>query len=413
MPNHYPIVKYPPLVERYLNDEIPELDKEYQPSIPTFEKNNYLTLIISFVMIIVAIYLLFSLFTFKKLLYSLLIIYIGFFLLKGSFYELKRTKKNNFLIKEKYKTLLKEYNERQFIKFKLNKQLSDKKEREEYKRKKITEICNSACEGHFNYEQESKKGATEKYFSCVLFAYFGNKIRTDYTIEPSGFSIFRQFEFIPDFSFIDKDISIDIEIDEPYTLEEKHPIHLLNDLKEEIRDSFFTSQNWIVIRFSENQIIENPFGCVKFINRTVKEIIGKEKNVINFSNISDSLLPNNVSKWTIDEVNRLINLNYRENMLLKINHDYLPRFTKLFKDKFVVIDTKVFSCEDASFRHIKYLKPLFGVNKNKKLHLESAESYEIGEWVEFKEYEIIEKVIEYDIDDYGRFSDTEYWIKIL
>ena len=82
--------------------------------------------------------------------------------------------------------------------------------------------------------------------------------------------------------------------------------------------------------------------------------------------INGSSLPNKVSTWDFEEVSRLISLNYRENNLLKINQDYLPIFTKLFKHKFVIVDSKVQVSENIDNnqikylkKQIKYLKPLF------------------------------------------------------
>lgn len=46
---------------------------------------------------------------------------------------------------------------------------------------------------------------------------------------------------------------IDLEIDEPYELRTKKEIHYIG-CGDEGRNNFFTSNNWFVLRFSENQI---------------------------------------------------------------------------------------------------------------------------------------------------------------
>jgi very-short-patch-repair endonuclease len=55
-------------------------------------------------------------------------------------------------------------------------------------------------------------------------------------------------------------LSIDIEIDEPYVGNTKAPHHCIDQGKDDIRNQFFTSNNWVVIRFSEKQAVKYPYS---------------------------------------------------------------------------------------------------------------------------------------------------------
>ncbi len=70
---------------------------------------------------------------------------------------------------------------------------------------------------------------------------------------------------------------INIEIDEPYNLDSKYPCHSLVNTDvygqktknlvsiDDTRDAFFKNNNWIVIRFAEEQIIKQPKMCYEAI----------------------------------------------------------------------------------------------------------------------------------------------------
>lgn len=100
--------------------------------------------------------------------------------------------------------------------------------------------------------------------------------------------------FFPDFLIIDEELGIyiDIEIDEPYSFDTGDLIHhnKSNDIK---RDYFFTENCWIVIRFSENQILSQPYECVSLIENILEAIKNKENQIITYL-IEEK-------KWTVEE----------------------------------------------------------------------------------------------------------------
>lgn len=69
-------------------------------------------------------------------------------------------------------------------------------------------------------------------------------------------------------------LSIDIEVDEPYVGNTKAPHHCIDQGKDDIRNEFFTTHNWVVVRFSEKQVVQYPDSCCKVIAAVVARICG-------------------------------------------------------------------------------------------------------------------------------------------
>ncbi|MFN4279963.1 hypothetical protein [Thermosynechococcus sp.] len=91
---------------------------------------------------------------------------------------------------------------------------------------------------------------------------------------------------------------IDVEVDEPWTLDKngnKMPIHTIDDNKQKSRDSFFREKNWIVIRFSEQQVYYETDKCVNLIHDLI----------ICIFQLNDSLLkstyPSPQKRWSWQE----------------------------------------------------------------------------------------------------------------
>jgi hypothetical protein len=79
-----------------------------------------------------------------------------------------------------------------------------------------------------------------------------------------------------------------------------------------IRNSFFVEGNWIVIRFSEAQIVLHPHSCCKTIAALVSRIIGSNKFLTSFENVPD-LKP--TPKWTKREAKRMARQRVRDRYL--------------------------------------------------------------------------------------------------
>lgn len=112
----------------------------------------------------------------------------------------------------------------------------------------------------------------------------------------------------PDLTLICKhtNLHIDIEIDEPYSISEKLPIHHIGS-SDDRRNEFFLNNNWCIIRFSERQIIENTVECIK----TIKSIYN---NLIEM-NTSYSTSLNIEERWTYEDSLIMQKNRYREKYL--------------------------------------------------------------------------------------------------
>ncbi len=159
----------------------------------------------------------------------------------------------------------------------------------------------------------SRQGASEEKFYECLIKYFRENIQRGKKVENPDFI---EFPYVPDFCYIDNKIKlhIDIEIDEPYTLSSPcKPIHYIG-LKNEItrNDYFKNKRGWIVIRFSEEQIVRYPESCCKFIGETINKITYDPFILDSFDKIQDI---KKVKRWTEEEAKEMIKINYRRTYL--------------------------------------------------------------------------------------------------
>ena len=123
-----------------------------------------------------------------------------------------------------------------------------------------------------------RKGCSNKqgYTEGSFFEYMHNPFEKDFQIlndyhVPSENG---DFAYEPDIVLINekdgKNIFIDIEIDEPYDAYSRTPTHQLG--KDSIRNKFFTDRGWIVIRFSEIQIHQDPKECCYHLAKVIAAI---------------------------------------------------------------------------------------------------------------------------------------------
>lgn len=112
----------------------------------------------------------------------------------------------------------------------------------------------------------------------------------------------------PDFTLICPitNLHIDIEIDEPYSLINKTPIHY-EGCGDDERNNFFLELNWCVLRFTEKQIIESTLDCIK----TIKSVY---ENIVNMSIGYDNFLESE-TKWSYEESLIMQKNGYREKYL--------------------------------------------------------------------------------------------------
>lgn len=101
---------------------------------------------------------------------------------------------------------------------------------------------------------------------------------------------------------------IDLEIDEPYELRTKKEIHYIGCGDEE-RNNFFTSNDWFVLRFSENQIKSHLNECLKIVKALVYFIEWGDTSQLR--EIEDILNDIKEPRWTKEQARMLAIDNYR------------------------------------------------------------------------------------------------------
>ncbi|MCG3166186.1 MAG: hypothetical protein POELPBGB_01963 [Bacteroidia bacterium] len=176
-----------------------------------------------------------------------------------------------------------------------------------------------------NQKSIGKKGKSEDYFENYLNKWFTNKIYKDYSFLPNP-----DFEpFQPDFIYQgDNDLHIDIEIDEPYDLETKIPLHYIDDTGKHIdalRDSFFAELKcWAVIRFSEEQVVRYPNECCKVIANLIDFLTGENVYKMKLEKIGEL---KKTKKWTIDDATKMSEMNYRNSYLSLITETEVVKNT--------------------------------------------------------------------------------------
>jgi very-short-patch-repair endonuclease len=153
----------------------------------------------------------------------------------------------------------------------------------------------------------AQQGVSEKNFYQVLQRIFPN------VVQGLEFKNTNYHPYSADFALLhESGLSIDIEIDEPYVGNTKEPHHCIDQGKDDIRNEFFTSGNWVVVRFSEKQAVQHPQSCCKVIAKVVAQLSGDYTYYVRLQALPD-LLPD--SMWTIKQARKWAKQNYRKTYL--------------------------------------------------------------------------------------------------
>lgn len=122
--------------------------------------------------------------------------------------------------------------------------------------------------------------------------------------------------FTPDLAYINmaKGIFIDIEVDETYAGYEQLPIHYKvgNGTVDDRRNVSFTERGWIVLRFSEKQIVEQCDSCLKYVYEVIRRM---DTSVAVPNALVKAPALKGMEMWTLDEAKEYIRDRYREKML--------------------------------------------------------------------------------------------------
>lgn len=153
----------------------------------------------------------------------------------------------------------------------------------------------------------AQQGVSEKNFYQVLQGIFPK------VVQGLEFKNTNYHPYSADFALLhESGLSIDIEIDEPYVGNTKEPHHCIDQGKDDIRNEFFTSGNWVVVRFSEKQAVQHPQSCCKVIAKVVAHLSGDYTYFVRLQAVPD-LLPDPM--WTIKQARKWAKQNYRKTYL--------------------------------------------------------------------------------------------------
>lgn len=172
-----------------------------------------------------------------------------------------------------------------------------------------------------------KKGVSEASFYSKIGEVFGEhlyvsdsvKLKLPYSTKDNGFEpdIFMKF------NSNGTHFKIDIEIDEPYDLLTKKPIHYTQFRNkrgsDNARNRLFLNYGFIVIRFCEEQIVCESDSCVYYLAQVLNSL-GVETQ-IDVSKVSEKHLTRK-KRWSEQEAILMAKMGYREEYLKRENNNY-------------------------------------------------------------------------------------------
>lgn len=163
--------------------------------------------------------------------------------------------------------------------------------------------------------RKGRKGVKEEDFRKVIIENFGNQMDV---FDNKCLLSKSKHPYEPDLTLIynknDENIFIDVEIDEPYEglndVNNRAPTHY--QYYDANRNNSFKNRGWIVIRFAEIQVHEQPLSCCLFIADVIKSIC-KEFVIPKSIQSVNHIKP--VKQWTKDQSIIWSTEKYREKYL--------------------------------------------------------------------------------------------------
>lgn len=154
------------------------------------------------------------------------------------------------------------------------------------------------------YKEESFQNSIQKFFSSQFIISGEVRLNTGKETRP----------FEPDIAIIDKkkekNIRIDVEIDEPYAGTSRQPTHCKGD--DIMRDTYFIDRGWIVIRFSEYQVHTQEIECLSFIAGIIKSLDSDYVIPVELSTIKNISIE---KLWDVLQAQKWEKAKYREGYL--------------------------------------------------------------------------------------------------
>lgn len=178
----------------------------------------------------------------------------------------------------------------------------------ETRQKKLKALLKSCIQLPCN-SSNAQQGVSEQQFFCYLLRYFPTVCQgMEFQISDSSFRYSADFILYHQQS----GLGVDIEVDEPYEGRTGEPHHCVDQGKDSRRNQFFIDNNWIVIRFSEKQVVQHPDSCCKVIASAIAKVTGDYSYLVSLQNVTT--LPQE-AQWTIKQAKRMAKTNYRQSYL--------------------------------------------------------------------------------------------------
>jgi hypothetical protein len=205
-------------------------------------------------------------------------------------------------VQEKYPALVNQYQEerKQF-----ERMIRELNKPEVIRQYRLKVIKNLRIYQPDSFSSSAKKGRSER----ILFDCLKKHLKGEFYDKTALNIPNYDYPFSPDIAYKIEGIYIDIEVDEPYYEKDGilYPYHGYDEWQDQNRNEFFVERNWIVIRFSEEQVVKYPESCVKEVAKLVNQLLG-EGIPASLVNIAD-LKP--MPRWTSNQAEIMIENNYR------------------------------------------------------------------------------------------------------
>lgn len=229
----------------------------------------------------------------------------------------------DFQVRDRYKQRLAEYQQQltEYESYQLCYLQSKGKEIERYNsqlwdrskllKRLLKEIVQApAAQGRGGVQQ----GVSEKQFFVYLCRYFSDFY--DFCMGGEFPIPGTSFRYTADFILVHQPtgLAIDIEIDEPYDGRTGKPHHCVDRGKDSQRNQFFLKRNWVVIRFSELQVVKYPDACCRVIATVIFQITGDYRGLVQLGNVADLL---SHKQWTAKEATYMAKNKFRNSYLIR------------------------------------------------------------------------------------------------
>lgn len=176
--------------------------------------------------------------------------------------------------------------------------------------------CHNCVIRSHRYGNTKRRGFKEIDFQNSLQKYLNYYFEVSGNARLNTGNESRPYE--PDIALIskrkEKNIRIDIEIDEPYAGITRQPTHCKGD--DSLRDTYFVDRGWMVIRFSEFQVHTQEAGCLKYLCQIIKKIDPNFNFPTDLMNVPNLIIE---KQWDILQAQKWAWENYRERYL---NHEF-------------------------------------------------------------------------------------------